>query len=95
MSVAPGEGQHPLGILEDKCIEEMAFPDKFPLSSCGLASIVQDVILTPRQYFNQRILDCDGRFAKDTDYVFAAQYPIKNKQEQDNVNVMLRQIRGS
>ena len=94
VSVAPGEGQRPLGILEDKCFEEMAFPDKFPLGSGGLASTDRDVMLTPRQYFNQRILDCDGRFGKDTDYVFAAQYAIENKQVRDNVNVMLRQTRG-
>jgi len=74
VSVAPGEGQRPLGMLEDKCFEEMAFPDKFPLSSGGLASTVRDVMLTPQQYFNQQIFDCDGRFAKDTDYVFSVCY---------------------
>ena len=91
VSVAPGENQRPIGILEDKFFEEIAFPDKFPLGSGGFASTKRHVRLTPRKYFNQRVLDFDGRFAKDTDYLFAAQYAVENKQVRDNVSVMLRQ----
>jgi len=94
VSVAPGEDQRPLPILEDKFFEELAFPDKFPLGSGGFASQKRRVRLTPRKYFNQRVLDLDGRFAKDTDYLFAAQYAVENKQVRDNVNIMLRQTKG-
>jgi len=94
VSVAPGEDQRPIPILEDKFFEELAFPDKFPLGSGGFASQKRRVRLTPRKYFNQWVLDQDGRFAKDTDYLFAAQYAVENKQVRDNVNVMLRQTKG-
>ena len=93
VSLAP-EDQRPIPILEDKFFEELAFPDKFPLGSGGFASEKRHVCLTPRKYFNQRVLDQDGRFAKDTDYLFAAQYAVENKQVRDNVNVMLRQTKG-
>ena len=42
--------------------------------------------ITPRKYFNQRILDVDGRFARDVEYLFAAQYAVKAKQIMDDAN---------
>ena len=34
------------------------------------------VKLTVREYFNQRLLDADGRFAKDIEYLLTAQYVV-------------------
>ena len=42
--------------------------------------------LTYRKYFNQRLLDVDGRFARDLDYLFVAQYIVEAKQVLDNGN---------
>ena len=94
VSVAPGEEQRPIGILQDNFFEEMAFPDKFPLGSGGIASKTRPVSLTPRRYLKQRILDVDGRSSADTDYLFAAQYANENKQLRDNISIMLRQTKG-
>ncbi len=94
VSVAPAENQRPLGILTDEFFEELAFPDKFPLGTGGLTSTKRPVRLTARKYFNQRLLNCDGRFARDTDYLFAAQYATEKKQIADNISVHVRQIRG-
>ena len=39
---------------------------------------------TYRKYFNARLLDIDGRFAKDLDYLFLAQYNTEAKQVLDD-----------
>jgi len=36
--------------------------------------------------YNPHLLDVDGRFAKDLEYLFVAQYIVENKQIQDDGN---------
>ena len=50
--------------------------------------------MTPRKYFDQRLLNKDGRFAKDIDYMLAAEYAVETKQINDDVQISLRQTRG-
>ena len=45
-------------------------------------------------YFNQRLLDVDGRFAKDVEYLLAVQYAVESKQVADDANIVLRQSQG-
>lgn len=40
-------------------------------------------------------MNCDGRFAKDTDYLFAAQYATERYQLSGNISVNVRQVKGS
>ena len=56
--------------------EAMSNPDKSPYGSGS----DQPRKLTCRKYFNQRLLDVDGRFARDLDYLFVAQYIVEAKQ---------------
>ena len=42
-------------------------------------------------YFNQHLLDVDGRFARDLDYLFVAQYIVEAKQVLDDGNNYRRQ----
>ncbi len=72
ISVAPAEGQRPLFIMIDPNFEAMFNPDKFCFGS-GAFSTERPRKLTYRKYFNQRLLDVDGRFACDLDYLFVAQ----------------------
>ena len=92
-SVAPGEGQKPIGILTDEHFEEMCNPTKYPGGKFGLMS-KREVKLTVRKYFNQRLLDADGRFAKDIEYLLTAQYVVESKQVADDASIMLRQTQG-
>ncbi len=57
--LAPGENQKPLFIMTDTNFEAMSNPEKFPYST-GCFSAER-----PRRlkYFNQRLLNVDGRFA--------------------------------
>ena len=83
--VAPAEGERPLNIMTDPNFEAMSNPDKFPYGT-GTYSTNRPRKLTYRKYFNQRLLDVDGRFARDLDYLFVAQYIVEAKQVQDDGN---------
>ena len=50
--------------------------------------------LTVCRYFNQRLLDADGRFCKDVEYLLTAQYAVESKQVADDASIMLRQSKG-
>ena len=64
ISVAPGEGQKPLFIMSDVHFEAMFNPDKFCYGD-GTFNSERPRKLTYRKYFNARLLDVDGRFARD------------------------------
>ena len=83
--VAPAEGEKPLNIMTDSNFEAMSNPDKFPFAK-GTFSSERPKKLTYRKYFNQRLLDVDGRFARDLDYLFVAQYIVEAKQVLDDGN---------
>ena len=83
--VAPAEGERPLGFMTDPNFEAMSNPDKFPYGN-GTFSSERPRKLTYRKYFNQRLLDVDGRFATDLDYLFVAQYIVEAKQVHDDSN---------
>lgn len=85
VSVAPAEGQKPLSIMTDPNFEAMFNPNKFCFGS-GTFSTERPRKLTYRKYFNQRLLDVDGRFAQDLDYLFVAQYIVEAKQVVDDGN---------
>ena len=85
MCVAPAEGERPVNIMTDVNFEAMSNPDKFPYST-GTFSSNRPRKLTYRKYFNQRLLDVDGRFARDLDYLFVAQYIVEAKQIRDDGN---------
>ena len=92
-SIAPGENQKPCPFLTDDKYEEMANPSKYPYG-CGGLTHERDRKITPRKYFNQRLLHKDGRFASDIDYLLAAQYAVEAKQVRDDIQITLRQTRG-
>ncbi len=92
-SNAPSEGQKPIAILTDEHFEEMCNPTKYPGGSFGLMAN-RERKLTVRKYFNQRLLDVDGRFAKDMEYLLTAQYAVESKQVAEDASIVLRQSQG-
>ena len=93
ISVAPGEGMKPVNILTDQSFEEMAFPHMYPLGKGGFSEERKEK-LTVRKFFNQRLLDVDGRFAKDVDYLLAAQYSVEQDQIDHLQSIVIRQMSG-
>ena len=47
-----------------------------------------------RKYFQQRLLNCDGRFAKNMEYIFCAQYISDIKQIQSDANMAIWLSKG-
>ena len=93
ITVAPGENQRPLAFLTDSGFEELANPAKYPYGTAGFSTERNNTI-TVKKYFNQRILDADGRFAKDVEYLLAAQYIVESKRVRDESQIAMRQLRG-
>ena len=81
--LAPGEGQKPLYIMTDTNFEALSNPDKFPNGS-GCFSASRPRKISYQKYFNQRLLNVDGRFSSDTDYLVTAQYIVEAKKILDD-----------
>ena len=93
-SIAPGEGNKPIPLLTDKLFEELANPEKFPSGKGGYTDTKRHTTLTLGKYVNARLLDQDGRFAKDIEYIFGMQYAVEHKQVRDCISIALRQTKG-
>ena len=94
-SVAPGEDNTPKYVLLDKDFEVLAFPDLFPFGTNGFISAEKRYTdLSLRKYYQQRLLNVDGRFAKNIEYLFCAQYAADLRQVQSEANVALRITKG-
>ena len=91
-SIAPGEGNKLLPLFTDKLFEELANPEKFPNGKGGFADTQRDTKLTLRKCVNACLLDQDGHFAKDIQYIFGMQYAIEHKQVRDCIGIALRQM---
>ena len=59
-SIAPAEGQKPISMMLDPGCKEKSNPTKFPFGNGGFHS-ERKIALTYRKYFNQRLLNVDGR----------------------------------
>ena len=86
VSVAPGEGKKPTNVLLSKNWEVKSFPTLFPDGKNGLNEN-RESKLSDQQYFAQRILNKDLRFANNVPYIFSAMGYIEKKQLQSQVNI--------
>lgn len=89
MPIAPGEGKKPLAILQDDNFEELSFQTLFPTGKCGY-NYQRQVHLTPKKYFQRRILEQSGRFASNIEYLFVAQFITEWHQITASISVALR-----
>ena len=76
---AHGENNIPKYMLLDNDFEVLAFPDLFPYGSGGYHNLHRKVKLPNRKYFQQHLLNVDGRFAQNIEYLFCAQNPLQQK----------------
>ena len=77
---APGENNIPKYILLDHDFEILAFPDLFPYGGGGYHSAHRKVKPLIRKCFQQCLLNVDGRFAQNIEYLFCVQYITDIKQ---------------
>ena len=92
---APGENNIPKYILWGHDFEVLAFPDLFPYGGGGYHNAHRKVKLPIKKYFQQCLLNVDGRFAQNIEYLFCAQYIADIKQIKDDATfaIMLSQGR--
>ncbi|XP_052403776.1 uncharacterized protein LOC127950661 [Carassius gibelio] len=89
MSLAPAEGNNPVRLLMDETNEAKCFPVLFPKGT-GTFHDSRPEKLTLSRYLNNRILNADGRFAQNLDYIFYGQYLSELNQVISNVSIALR-----
>ncbi|XP_061170416.1 uncharacterized protein LOC133179738 [Saccostrea echinata] len=89
LNIAPGEGKMPLSILMDDLFEELAFPNLLPTGKFGWKHN-RKIKLTPKKYFQARLLNEKQTFAADIEYIFVAQTIVETKQITDSMSIALR-----
>ena len=87
---APGQNNTPQYLLLDGNFEVLTFPDLFPYIRGGYFSSDRIVKLGICKYFQQRLLNADGHFAQNMEYIFCAQYISDIKQIQSDANMAIR-----
>ena len=86
ISIAPGEGKLPTNILEEIDWDLKSFPVLLPDGKNSL-HCKREIKLSAQDYFVQRIMNKDMRFAQNTAFVFASVAYIEKSQIQRNMGV--------
>ena len=86
ISVAPGEGQTPTGILSEKDWDIKAFPHLHNPDGTNGKDQERQVKLTDQYYFIQRVINKETRFSVNPDYLYSAVAYLEQKQLYANIN---------
>jgi len=89
-AIAPGENSKPKLLLTDDEFELSCFPDYFPTGEGAFHCPERQTDLALRRYVNQRLLNVDGRFGRNLEYIFAMQYAVELKQLEMDKGVYIR-----
>ena len=77
-------------MLMDSEFEVLAFPDLFPYGIGGYSmSGHRQTKLSMHKYFQQHLLNVDGYFANNIEYLFCAQYATEINQIQSDSAIAL------
>ncbi|CAJ1085629.1 uncharacterized protein LOC117832690 isoform X2 [Xyrichtys novacula] len=88
-SVAPAERNSPVSFFKIPKLEAMAFPVQFPTGENTLDEN-RPMKLSPSSYFKARLFGVDDRFAKDTNYLFFAQFVTEIHLATSSMSIQLR-----
>ena len=86
IAIAPGEGKIPSNLMREDFFDVKAFPRHHPSGKFGLDHS-RMYKLTPKHYFEQRLLNADERFQKDPCYVFMASYYLERRSIEGQINI--------
>nr|XP_034326027.1 uncharacterized protein LOC105328140 [Crassostrea gigas] len=87
--IAPGEGKNPVRMLQEPGNEAKAFPCHFPSGRFSWNEERSEK-LTLSRYFNNRLMNADNRFAKDSNYIFFSQYMSELNQVIEKTQISVR-----
>jgi len=86
LTFAPGEGKKPTSFLSMPHWEIKSWPTLLPDGKFGLDH-KRTIKLTRQQYFAQRMLNVDDRFAKTPGYLFGAMSMVEAERLRSNANL--------
>ncbi|XP_078320120.1 uncharacterized protein LOC144621199 [Crassostrea virginica] len=92
--IAPGEGNNPVRLLQEYGNEAKTFPYLFPTGRFSWSE-QRDTRITLSRYFNNRLMNSDDRFAKDTNYIFFSQFVSDLNQVIEKTQISIRKCLGS
>ena len=87
IEVAPGEGKTPSDIMRETDWDIKAFPHLHNPDGSNGKDEERKVRLSEQNYFIQRILNMDKRYANSPAYIYAAVAYLEKKQLQRNINI--------
>ncbi|XP_062571568.1 uncharacterized protein LOC134233602 [Saccostrea cucullata] len=88
-NIAPGEGKNQVRMLQDPGNEAKAFPCHFP-SGKFTWNEERGTRITLSRYFNNRLMNADDRFAKDSNYIFFSQFMSELNQVIEKTQISVR-----
>ncbi|XP_062593070.1 uncharacterized protein LOC134254555, partial [Saccostrea cucullata] len=88
-NIAPSEGKNPIRMLQEEGNEAKTFTHLFPSGNFSWNEN-RDVKITLSRYFNNRLMNADNRFAKDTNYIFFSQYMSELNQVIEKTQISIR-----
>ena len=86
IQIAPGEGKIPTNLMREEHFDVKAFPKHHPSGKFGLHHM-RKYMLSAKNYFNQRLLNCDERFSRDPCYVFTAAYFVERQAIESQIDI--------
>ena len=86
LDFAPGEGKKPVNFLDQKDFDVKSWPTLLPDGKFGL-SHERKVKLTKQNYFQQRLLNVDDRFAATPNFTFTAMSVVEAERLRSNANL--------
>ncbi|XP_062618494.1 uncharacterized protein LOC134280069 [Saccostrea cucullata] len=87
--IAPGEGNNPVRMLQEEGNEAKTFPYLFPSGRFSWNDN-RETRITLSRYFNNRLMNTDGRFARDSNYIFFSQFLSDLNQVIEKTQISIR-----
>ncbi|XP_062614313.1 uncharacterized protein LOC134276047 [Saccostrea cucullata] len=87
--ISPGEGNNPVRMLQEEGNEAKTFPFLFPSGRFSWNDN-REIRITLSRYFNNRLMNTDGRFAKDSSYIFFSQFLSDLNQVIEKTQISIR-----
>ena len=92
--IAPGEGNNPVKMLQEEGNEAKSFPHLFPSGRFSWNEN-RETRITLSRYFNNRLMNSDDRFAKDSNYIFFSQFVSDLNQVIEKTQISIRKCLGT
>ncbi len=91
--IAPAAKNSPVSIFKVKKLESMSFPVQFPDGKNTFDEPDRAKHVSPSRYFNTRLFSIDNRCAKDTSYIFFAQFVTEMHMATSSMSIQLRKAK--